>query len=41
MLVVKNRNKSNYLCAMEALDKRMALPNDEISHYSFPKEKPL
>lgn len=32
MLVVKNRSKSNYLCAMEALDKRMALLNDEISH---------
>ncbi|MGY0401625.1 nuclease-related domain-containing protein [Carnobacterium jeotgali] len=32
MIVVKNRNKSNYLCAMEALDKRMVLPDDEIQH---------
>jgi hypothetical protein len=32
MIVVKNRNKSNYLRAVEALDKRMALPDEEALH---------
>ncbi|WP_373470928.1 nuclease-related domain-containing protein [Carnobacterium alterfunditum] len=32
MIIVKNRNKSNYLCAVEALDKRMTLPDEEALH---------
>ena len=32
MIVIKKRNKSNYLRAIEALDKRMALPDEEAVH---------
>ncbi|MBT2731055.1 NERD domain-containing protein [Carnobacterium sp. ISL-102] len=32
MIIVKNRNKSNYLRAVEALDKRMTLPDEEALH---------
>lgn len=32
MIVIKKRNKSNYLRAIEALDKRMVLPDEEAVH---------
>ncbi|MCM3511369.1 hypothetical protein [Carnobacterium inhibens] len=32
MIVIKKRNKSNYLRAIEALDKRMVLPDEETFH---------